>query len=424
MSTIVVHPGTLSGRLRAPPSKSYTHRALVAGYLAGRRYEVRRPLDADDTRATRLGLERLGAHVTRTRDRWTITPAEPGRPRRRIRIECGESGTSFRLLAALAAVGDRPVEFVGADRLARRPIEGLVDSLRHGGARITHPAGRSLPLRVEGPIRSGPYALDATVSSQYASALLLTLPTLDGASRLTLKGRPVSEPYIAATLAVLRAHRIRIEEGPGTFTIAGPQRYHGRGFDVPGDASSAAYLWAGAAVGGGRVAVTGVPDRWPQADRRVLAALTDAGASVRPTGDGATVAGPVRTGFDVDLTGSPDLYPLLGAVAAVIPARSTLRGAAHVVHKESDRKQQTIRLVRAIGGTATEARGGLVIRGTGTPRALRLSGLDDHRLVMSAAVAALAAGGPSRIQDGRAVHKSFPGFWRTFRALGARAGSR
>jgi 3-phosphoshikimate 1-carboxyvinyltransferase len=422
---VQVTPGPVSGRLPAPPSKSYTHRALVAGFLAGRKYRVRTPLDAEDTRATRRGLRALGAAVERGRDEWVLQAgvgrARPGRSRQPV-VDCGESGTTLRFLVAVAARRDEPVRFVGAPGLARRPMDGLFSALRGAGARVAvETAGASLPCSVVGPLRAGALSVDGGVSSQFLSALLLVLPTLPGDSRLSVRGRAVSRPYVEATEAVLRAHAIEIERQRRTYRISGDQRYRGSAFRVPGDASSAAYLWAAAALAGSSVTVENVPARWPQADRAILEILARMGASVRVASSGASVTGHGLQPIDVDLDAAPDLYPLVGVLAAFARGgESRLRGAAHVAFKESDRRRATVRLVRAFGGRARSDGRGLVIRGAERPpKGVRLRNITDHRVVMSAAVGALAARTPSRLGEAGSVAKSFPGFWSALRELGA-----
>lgn len=417
MTIVEVSPGPVGGSTAPPPSKSYTHRALVAGHLAARPYAVVSPLDADDTRATAGAVRALGSRVAFAPRRWTVHPAGHG-GRSSARIDCGESGTTFRFVAALAALQARPVALSGRGRLGRRPISELLDALNSLGATTTRPRGEaSFPVRVRGPIRSGSVHLDASQSSQFASALLLTLPTVEGDSTLELQGTVVSEPYIEATLAVLRHHRVEVRRVGRRFSIPGSQTYRGRGMRVPGDASSAAYLWGAAAVTGGSMRVKGIPGEWPQADLAILDLLRHAGARVRRTPDGADVAGPITEGFRADLTSAPDLYPLAAVVAAAVPRRSELRGAAHVVHKESDRRAGAARLARSMGAEVRLRRGSLEIRGTRAPRALRLTDLDDHRMIMSAAVAARVGGGRSTLGDARAVAKSFPEFWSVLNRL-------
>ena len=419
MTRVRIRPARALGVVRAPPSKSYTHRALAVGHLARRRYRVDRPLDSDDTRATARAVGALGTPVERSDSCWTVDPAEPAHVRDAVGIDCRESGTTLRFATALAALGDRTVVLRGRGRLPLRPMAPLVGALERLGATVRTPAGgRTLPLTLRGPIHGGRVEVDASESSQFASALLLVLPTLPDGSTLLLRGPIVSAPYLDATAAMLSRHGVECSRTARTVRVPGGQRYRGGRFEVPGDASSAAYLWAAAAVSGGEVRVRGIPPSWPQADLAILDLLERNGAEVRREPDGATVRGTGRRRpFTVNLTDAPDLYPLVGVLAATTVGRSELRGAPQVVRKESDRRQGTVDLARGLGATAAISDDRLRITGTGAPKALALEALSDHRLVMSAAVGSLAASGPSVVGDARAVRKSFPGFWAVLKEL-------
>jgi 3-phosphoshikimate 1-carboxyvinyltransferase len=417
MSFVRVHAGHVAGTVLAPPSKSYTHRALVAGHLSRRRYRVVRPLDSDDTRATARAIAALGSPVNRYRGSWTVGPLRPVRSSSSVRVECGESGTTLRFISAVAALSDHSVLLHARGRLPRRPMTTLLAALRRLGAkcRRVRPSGS---FQIQGRIHSGDVSIDASESSQFGTALLLTLPTLDGDSTLRLRGAIVSAPYLEATLAVLEYHHLRVTREGSTFQIPGGQSFQRSSFPVPGDASSAAYLWTAAAVSGGDVRVDGVPEEWPQADQAILPLLERAGAEVVRTRSGATVRGRADRPFVVDLTDSPDLYPLAGVLAAGIRGRSILRGAPQVSLKESDRRAGTARLARGLGARVREAGDGLSIEGTGTPRSISMLDLTDHRMVMSAAVGALASRGKSTIGDAGAVEKSFPEFWKALERIG------
>ncbi|MCI4372499.1 MAG: 3-phosphoshikimate 1-carboxyvinyltransferase [Thermoplasmata archaeon] len=421
MTSRTVLPGPIRGRIAAPPSKSYTHRALVVGFLSRRRFAIETPLDSDDTRATAAAVGRLGGRVAFARRRWTVTPARRPIGARPIEIDCGESGTTLRFATVLAALGDRTVRFRGRGRLHRRPMRPLLSALSTLGATV-RPSRSGAPLTVRGPIHGGRVRLDASVSSQFASALLLALPTLSEDSRLILEGEIVSEPYLEATVAVLRRLRVKYHRRGRAIGIPGGQRFHGNRVTVPGDASSAAYLWVAGAITGGAVSVEGVDGTWPQADLAILELLTRAGSEVRKRGRSITVRPGIPRPFSADLTSSPDLYPLAGVLAASVAGTSLLRGAAHVVHKESNRRAETVRLASAFGARVRSSQAGLRIEGRGHLRPVDLPELSDHRVVMSAAVGALAASGPSRIGEAEAVRKSFPGFWRALERLGGEVG--
>ncbi len=421
MSRLRVTPQSLRGSVRGPPSKSYTHRALVAGHLAGRRFRLLRPLDSEDTRATVRLLRALGTHVERRASDWILTPGS-SRPSRLRRVDCGESGTTLRFAVPLAALFGAPVRLIGAPRLGARPLAPLLRAVGHLGARLHSPrAGNGgLPLQLQGPLHSGTVTLPMSESSQFASALFLTLPVLDGPSRVRLEGPIVSEPYLDATLAVLRYHRVDAERDGRLFTTPGSQQYRGDRFAVPTDASSAAYLWAGAAVSGGRVTVSGMGPQWPQADREVLDLLEAWGARVTRRPDGASVGAGERRPFVWDFTRSPDLLPLAGVLAALTPGPSRLRGAGHAAFKESDRRATTALLARSLGARTRVTRDEIEIVGRSPPRSLRRTDLADHRLFLSALVAALTLPEPSILGPSESAAKSFPTFRTAFGSAGVR----
>jgi 3-phosphoshikimate 1-carboxyvinyltransferase len=417
VTTVRVTPGPVHGRIRAPSSKSYTHRALVVGHLSRHLFRVLYPLDSDDTRATASAIARLGSSVLRGRRVWRLTPNPPRRSRAPARINCRESGTTLRFTVALGSLSGRRVVIGGTGRLAARPIDPLLRALEQLGATCRHPRGRGLPLEVLGPIRPGRVTVAASESSQFTSALLCVLPTLEGDSILEVTGKVVSQPYVDATVAVLARFRVQVDRRGRRYHVPGRQRFRGNQFAVPGDASSAAYLWASALIAGGSVRVDGIDPRWPQADLAVLDLLESAGATVQKQASSVEVSSGPRTPFRVDLTNAPDLYPLAGVLAATTPGVSHIFGAEHVALKESDRKVGTIVLARRLGARVEETRHVLTIRGTARPHPLDLPNLSDHRLVMSAAVAALGAEAPSRIGERGAVRKSYPAFWTALSSL-------
>lgn len=418
MTTHRVAPGTVVGSVHPPGSKSYTHRAAVLASQGTAPVVLERPLVSEDTLATRRALVRLGARIARTGTNWEVQPS-PSRhrsDRRTLVIDCGESGTTFRFLAALAAVRPGTVALVGSRRLMARPIEPLLETLREHGARCRWLRG-ARGLEITGPIRPGRFRLNASVSSQFTSALLLTLPFLASPSRVDLTGDIVSAPYVAASRKMLNAFGLRVRGTGRHLAVPAPQRIRVRKVAIPADASSAAYWWVAAAITGGRIETYGVRLAPPQADLRVLEVLRRCGVRVVRDSDGVRVGGRLLRGFRVDLTEAPDLYPLLVVLAVYAPRPSEIVGAPHVISKESDRRAGSIRLATSFGARARWSSGRLRIEPPSVPRAVHFAGLRDHRLVMSAAVGALGAKGVSVIGDARAVRKSYPRFWSDLHAL-------
>ncbi|MCI4327234.1 MAG: 3-phosphoshikimate 1-carboxyvinyltransferase [Thermoplasmata archaeon] len=414
MTTARVVPGPVRGTVRAPPSKSYTHRALVAGAMTGRLHRILDPLDSVDTIATAEGLLPLGVGVDRGRTEWTVRPSSP----RGSEVRCGASGTTLRFLLPVAARLDRTTRFTGDPVLLRRPIEPLLRFLRVAGARVSARSGSRRSISVAGPIHGSRAPVDGSESSQFVSGLLLSLPTLGSPSTMDLRGRTVSRPYIEATLRVLAHHGVTIHESTRAVRVPAPQPFRARTLRVPGDASSAAYLWAAAAVSAGRVRVGGLDPAWPQADLAILPILREMGASVVVRGPTVEVAGPIATPTEADLTASPDLLPLVSVLAAAVAGTSIWTGAAHATGKESNRRRESGRLARAMGATVRVSPRRFEVRGTARPTGMRFHAPADHRVVMSAAVGALGAAGPSSIAGAEHVAKSFPEFWATLSELG------
>jgi 3-phosphoshikimate 1-carboxyvinyltransferase len=421
MTVRVVRPGVASGRAAAPPSKSYTHRAVLLGHYSGRRFTIIDPLDSDDTWATLRGVAEIGTAVRRQKDTWVLSPGAEHSSGRTRTIRCHESGTTLRFLLPAAARLPVRVRFEAGRRLRRRPVLPLLSVLRAAGVRTTPFARGPGLVQVRGPMEPVQGRLDGSASSQFLSGLLLALPTLSGPSAIRVTGSPVSRPYVDATLEVLRRHGITIHENGRRINVGAPQTYIGTSFRVPGDASSAAYLWAAGAVTGGTVAIERVADpTWPQADLAILPLLGQMGATVNLRRRSTCVAGPLVRPIDADLTAAPDLLPLLGVLAATVPGVSRIRGASHARGKESNRRTETARLARAMGATVSLTAGMLKIEGRARPQSFSYGGAADHRMVMSAGVGALTADAPCRIGSAETVGKSFPGFWTALAGLTGR----
>lgn len=437
---LVLRPGTAQGMCEAPPSKSYTHRALVVAALSTRATVLRSPLQSEDTEASWRVVRALAQSASEeARDLHLpsqlsermevpalglLSPRPPTTTRSETsQVDVGESGTTLRLFSAVAALTSRPVRFVGKSSLAARPMQPLLSALQGLGARLEGPpVRRSLPFVLTGPLHAGGVRLPGEESSQYVSAMLLALPVLPGESRVVIEGRQVSQPYIEATLAVLHHQGVETDRLAEGFRIPGGQSWRGGEIPIPGDASSAAYLFALGALGSGRLVVPGLSSEWPQADLAIVPVLRAAGARLREErGSGQwEVEGTGRhlEHFEADLDASPDLAPLLAVLASFARGRSVFRGGAHLVVKESDRRAGMERLVRGLGARCGREGELFWVEGPATSRSLNLPDLTDHRMVMSAAVAASALPEPSLLGDTRAVAKSYPRFFADVAKLG------
>ena len=411
--------GPVDLALSAPPSKSLTHRALVAAALADGRSILYDPLLADDTRLTIDGLRRLGATIE-VGDRVVGVEGSDGplAAGDGAVLDCGNSGTTLRLLASVAALADAGATLTGSARMRERPIGPLGTALEALGATVRYPAADGFPpIEVAGPLRGGEVAIDGAVSSQFASSLLLAAPLMPGGLVLRPASPPVSRSYLDLTIGVMAAFGTNVERrGYERFAVASGG-YTGTAYAVEGDWSSASYLFALAAALGGKVTVKNLDPASAQGDRRFVAALAAMGCAVSSGPDGVTVerAGPLR-GVDCEMSSAPDTVQTLAAVAALAEGPTRITGVGHLRHKESDRLAVTADRLRALGAGATVEDGALTV----VPGPLHGGSIDpagDHRTAMAFAVIGLAVGDVA-IEDPGCVAKSWPGFWSALRGTG------
>jgi 3-phosphoshikimate 1-carboxyvinyltransferase len=411
-----VSPATapLDGRSRVPASKSLAQRALVLAVLADGRSEVvaEGPPSEDVSRLAGALTGLTGAHVPPSGGiDGAFGPRGLGADVVSRRLDLGMNGTGFRFAVALAALrpaGARTL-VTGAPRLLARPHAPLLRALHRLGAHVIRRGSGAVRV-IGGAWAAHEVAVPADVSSQFASALLLAAPRAGGLA-LRLVGDAVSDAYTKLTVATMARFGVAATHEGSTWTVA-PGAPRAARLVVEADASSAAVWWAAAARAGGHVVVEGLPADSAQPDLALLEVLSRMGATVRRTDDGLVrvegAGGPLRAAGDVDLRDTPDLAPLVAALAADADGETRIVRAPHLRWKESDRIATLVAAVRAVGGDAEARDDGLVVRG----RALaggRVSVRGDHRIALAFGALGLAVPGVV-LEGAEAVSKSWPGF--------------
>jgi len=410
-----ITPSRIDGQLSAPSSKSMTVRALASCLLAKGTSLVENVSLCDDGLVAASMIEELGAVVERTGKAFSIrgTGLERLASKRGI-LDCGESGLSIRMFAPVVALIPGETRLVASGSLTSRPMD-MVDALRQLGASVDTENGHP-PVWIKGPVRGGEITVDASVSSQFLTGLLMALPLCDAPSVIHAS-RLKSGPYVRMTIALLEAFGIRIacDDRLREFFIDGGQEYRPRAYRVEGDWSGASFLLVAGATAG-RIAVSGLDLSSPQADRAILGVLQEAGALIETSGDTVSVSSRGLEPFRFDATACPDLFPPLVALAASCPGKSVIRGVGRLAHKESDRaaalRSEFGRLgIRVeLSGDSMEVHGGEIEGGT-------VESHNDHRIAMACAVAGLRAGSAVVIDGSECVAKSYPEFFEDLEAL-------
>jgi 3-phosphoshikimate 1-carboxyvinyltransferase len=416
---VKISPCRLNGVVRAIPSKSQAHRALICAALADKPTTIECDGGSEDIAATADCLSALGAKIEREAGVYVVSPLKRDGDNDAATLGCGESGSTFRFMLPIVNALGRKASFILKGRLPERPLSPLYEELVRHGAELT-PQG-SVPFLSAGQLAPGFYSLDASVSSQFISGLLFALPLLGGDSELRLTGQAESFPYIELTLAMLEIFGIKTRCKDNVFYIPGGQTYRSPGkAHVEGDWSNAAFWLSAGAVGKGSVTCTGLNFKSRQGDRAILDILSKFGAGIEviESDSRVTVSGGKLSGIEIDARDIPDLVPILSVVAASAEGPTVIRNASRLRTKESDRLAAVSAVLRGLGADANETADGLVIHGGKAFKGGQVSSCGDHRIAMSAAIAATVCAGPVVIQNAQAVNKSYPGFFDDLRSLG------
>jgi 3-phosphoshikimate 1-carboxyvinyltransferase len=361
----------------------------------------------------------MTAEIKYEKDGFFITPVKKEIENTSAELDCGESGSTLRfLLPVCGALGSR-ASFNMEGRLPSRPLSGLYEEMTAHGCTLSAPG--SSPLTCEGKLKSGNFSLPGNISSQFISGLLFALPLLEGDSNIRVTGVLESRPYIDMTLSALDLFNVKIEETENqTFHVKGGQSYQSPGtIYAEGDWSNAAFWLSAGAVGAGSVTCTGLDINSCQGDRAITELLARFGARVSREDDKVTVSSGELRGIDIDAADTPDLVPVLAAVASVARGETVIRNAGRLRIKESDRLRTVAAVLSSLGANIAETGDGLIIQGQKTLSGGETESFGDHRIAMTAAVLSSACSGQVVIKNAEAVNKSYPGFFEDFKtALG------
>jgi 3-phosphoshikimate 1-carboxyvinyltransferase len=408
----------VDANVTVPGSKSYTNRALVCAALARGTSTLVGALASDDTAAMIDCLTALGIDITQDDDAWTVLGCDGRLPNPMATLHCRLSGTTARFITPVACLGEGPYRVTGGEPLLARPMAGQFDALRSLGAFIdSEDEANHLPVTVRrGTFRGGMVHVAGDTSSQFLSGLLLAAPCYADGIDVEVTTDLVSRSYVDLTLQTIEAfggHIAQATENRFHVEFGG---YLARRYEVEPDASAASYLFAAAALTGGRVRVNGLHRSSRQGDVGFVDILTQMGCTVSDSGKGLEVVGPTQLhGVDVNMQNCSDVAQTLAAIAPFADSPTRITGIGFIRGKETNRVAAIVTELRRCGIEAIEEPDGVIIM-PGSPQPAEIETYDDHRMAMSFALLGLRAPGITILDPG-CVGKTFPSFWATLATL-------
>ncbi len=428
-----ISPSRVRGTARAPPSKSYTHRAiLAAGYAESA--IVRNPLFSADTAATARAVEAYGGETSRGESSLEVSGFDGDPETPSDVIDCANSGTTMRLTTATAGLTEGLAVLTGDESLRSRPQGPLLEALEGLGPRAESTRGNGqAPIVVGGGIEGRETEIRGDVSSQYITGLLMAGAVTENGIEIELTTELKSAPYVDITLEVLEAFGIEAtvlggdgsdirSAGADEFAVEGGQRYEPTEgeYRVPGDFSSMSYLLAAGALAAEEGLVVEGAQPSAQGDSAIVSVLESMGADIgwdRNAGR-IEVGKSQLEGIDVGVADTPDLLPTIAVLGATAEGTTRITDCAHVRLKETDRVAAMASELGKMGIDVDEHEDELVVHG-GDLEGASLDGHDDHRIIMSLAVAGLVADGDTTIAGAEDVDVSFPSFFDVLSEIGA-----
>jgi len=421
MSSLIVQPAQqLSGLIHVPPSKSYTHRAIILASLADGTSKVMNVLNSADCKATISACEAIGAQIIQENDTLTITGVS-GKPKMQQNvIDVHNSGTTLRMMTSICALDDTEVTLTGDASIQKRPMQQLVDTLKELGVSTISTTNGSAPVKITGPLLGGKGSIEG-ISSQMVSGLLIAGSLASEQVDLSVNNLK-SIPYLKMTIQMLEDQGVVLNYNQNYSQISIPsgQSIKPLEFTVPGDYSSAAFILGAAVATKSKLTLSGLTNNDVQADRIILDILQKMGASIQQNESELVIDGNVSThGIEVDLSNAPDLVPILAVIACFAEGTTRIINVEHARIKETDRIAAITQELKKMGAIIEEQPDGITIQGLQLHGSSLLEGYHDHRIVMSLAIATLGADSESKITDADSISVSYPDFINHIESLGA-----
>ena len=414
---VIITPNKLKGDVVIPPSKSLSHRAIIAAGLARGESKISNIIYSKDILATISAMRSLGVEIKEFDDYLIIK----GNKLKRVNdvIDANESGSTIRFIIPIALTVDEKITFVGHNNLVNRPLDTFFEIFDNQNIKYEK-EDKYLPLTVYSGIKPGEFNIRGDVSSQFITGLLYALPLLNGDSIINITTDLESKGYIDLTLDVLKMFGVNvINENYKKFIVKGNQEYKPFDYEVEGDYSQAAFFLE-ANMLGAEINLLKMNKNSNQGDKKILNDIKDFGGELEFKDNKLVLVNKNLKPATIDFAQSPDLGPALTVLASLIPGESNFINAKRLRIKECDRITCMKEEIEKLGGNVKELPDGMIINGVNRFHGGVCDSHNDHRVVMSLAMATLMMDGDLVIENYEAINKSFPHFFKLFESLGGK----
>lgn len=409
---VIIHPSQIDGKLSAPTSKSMAQRAIAIASITKGVSFIKNITWSEDVTAALSIAQSLGSQVEITQNSLKV---QGGNDIDSFTLNCNESGLCMRMFAPIAALFEKELKLTASGSLLLRPVGMIEEALYKMGVKCFTDNGKP-PINIQGPIKSGNIKIDASISSQLITGLLISLPTIGTDSILEVDNL-VSKQYVDVTISVMNSFGISVyNNNYKQFVIKGNQTYKPVEINIEGDWSSSSFLLVAAAISG-KIKITNLSLNSFQPDKNIIEVLEQAGANIKIKDETIICKHNSLKAFNFDATDCPDLFPPLVALASNCKGKSTIAGIHRLVHKESNRLEVIIREFSKMGVKINKNNNSLEIE-PGKFISTEINPENDHRIAMAAAVAYLGSNEIIEINQAECVRKSYPGFWEEIKCMG------
>lgn len=432
--TVTLHTPILKGEVKAIASKSEVHRLLICASMADNTTTIACSEINADIEATQKCLTALGAKIAYENGYFHVDPIQEI-PTQEVTLMPGESGSTLRFLLPVVCGLGVKCKFIMEGRLANRPLSPLKELLEQNGATIYQ---EDNVLYVSGKVRGESFSIAGDISSQFISGLLFMLPMWGG--NVIITGKTESLPYIEMTIAALSEFGCNVVETKDGYQVPKKQPlFSPEKIEAKGDWSNAAFFITAGVLGKEPVKITDIDINSKQGDKEIIDVLRNAGARIDVEDNTVTAWPSTLFGTEISAAQIPDLVPILSVAAGVAVGKTKIYAAGRLRIKESDRLAAICEMLTNFGAECEETEDGLIIEGFGKTicssgsckmvcgtlpgtknEKVSISSHNDHRIAMSAAIAATLCPKAVEISGAEAVNKSYPLFWTDYHKLASK----